>query len=219
MKIIALKAWRAGAALVVWCGVVLQFWLMVHGRSGADLGQAVLRFFCFFTILSNLAVATVLGAAALAADSPLGRWAERAGARVAVASYIAVTAVVYHALLARLWDPKGAQLLADTLLHSVTPALFLLDILIAPPREASRWDRAWKALVFPAAFGAWSLLHGAVSGFYPYPFLDAAKRGHGAVLTTMALMGLGFYAVILALTGLQHLQLKLASAARRPISA
>ncbi|MGR4862220.1 Pr6Pr family membrane protein [Caulobacter sp. LARHSG274] len=219
MKAAALKAWRAGAALAVWAGVALQFWLMVHGRSGADLAQAVLRFFCFFTILSNLAAGTVLGASALAADGPLGRWAARAGSRVAAAAYIAITAIVYHALLAGTWDPKGAQLLADTLLHSVTPALFLLDFLIVPPRETARWGSAWKALVFPAAFGAWSLLHGALSGFYPYPFLDVASRGYGAVLTTMALMGLGFYAVTLALTGLQHLQLKLALRARRAISA
>jgi hypothetical protein len=214
-----MKIWRACAALIVWGGVVLQLWLMTHGKAGPELGQAVVRFFSFFTILSNLAVGVLLSAPVLAPGAPLGRWAARAGTRVAVAVYIAVTAAIYHTLLAGLWRPEGAQLVADTLLHSVTPALYLLDFLIFPPREAARWGSAWKALVFPALYGAWSLLHGAFSGFYPYPFLDVAKRGYGAVLVTMVVMGIGFYAMTLAMTGLQHLQLRLARSLRRPISA
>jgi hypothetical protein len=214
-----MKIWRACAALIVWGGVILQLWLMIHGKAGPELGQAVVRFFSFFTILSNLAVGVLLGASVLAPATPLGRWAARAGTRVAVAVYIAVTAAIYHTLLAGLWKPHGAQLVADTLLHSVTPALYLFDFLLAPPREAARWGTAWKALVFPALYGAWSLLHGAFSGFYPYPFLDVAKRGYGAVLVTMAVMGIGFYIVTLALTGLQHLQRRLVRGARPPISA
>jgi hypothetical protein len=138
---------------------------------------------------------------------------------VAVGVYIAITAGIYHTLLAGLWRPTGLQLLADTLLHTVTPALFLVDFLAFPPGEAARWRSAWKALVFPLAYGAWSLVHGAATGFYPYPFLDVGKRGYGAVLVTMLLMGAGFYAVTLALTGLQHLQRRLARRPRAPISA
>jgi hypothetical protein len=214
-----MKIWRAGAALTVWGGVVLQLWLMTHGKTGAELGQAVVRFFGFFTILSNLAVGVLLSAPVLAPGTPLGRWTARAGTRVAVGVYIAVTAAIYHTLLAGLWHPQGAQLVADTLLHSVTPALYLLDFLLLPPNEAARWGSAWKALVFPALYGAWTLLHGAFSGFYPYPFLDVAKHGYGAVLVTMVVMGIGFYVVTLVLTGLQHLQLRLARGSRRPISA
>ena len=214
-----MKIWRACAALIVWGGVILQLWLMIHGKAGAELGQAVVRFFSFFTILSNLAVGVLLSALVLAPATSLGRWVARAGTRVAVAVYIAVTAAIYHTLLAGLWHPQGAQLVADILLHSVIPALYLVDFLIAPPREAARWSTAWKALIFPAVYGAWSLLHGAFSGFYPYPFLDVPKHGYGAVLVNLLVMGIGFYLLTLAMTGLQHLQRRLASSARRPISA
>lgn len=210
--------WRSGAAAIVWLGVVLQFWLMVHGRPPAEAAQATVRFFSFFTVLSNIAVGLVLAASALAAKHALGRWASRAGTRVAVGVYIAVTAGVYHTVLADLWRPTGLQLLADILLHTVAPFLFLVDFLAIPPREAARWSKAWKALVFPLAYGAWSLVHGSISGFYPYPFLDVAQRGHGAVLVTMGVMGLGFYGATLALTGLQHLQRQLTRAAPTPIS-
>ncbi|KRA62677.1 hypothetical protein ASD89_23100 [Caulobacter sp. Root656] len=211
--------WRSGAAVVVWAGVLLQLWLMLHGRPPAEAAHAAIKFLSFFTVLSNIGVGTLLAAPPLAADRPLGRWAQRAGTRVAVGVYIAVTAGIYHTLLAGLWRPTGLQLLADTLLHTVTPALFLADFLAFPPGEAARWRSAWKALVFPLAYGAWSLAHGAATGFYPYPFLDVAKRGYGAVLVTMLLMGAGFYAVTLALTGLQHLQRRLARRPQAPISA
>jgi hypothetical protein len=211
--------WRGGAAAIVWIGLLLQFWLMVHGKPPGEVVQAIVRFFSFFTILGNIAVATVLAASVLAADRPLGRWAARAGTRVAVGVYIAVTAGIYHTLLADLWRPTGLQLLADVLLHTVTPALFLADFLALPPGEAAKWRSAWKALVFPLIYGAWSLVHGAATGFYPYPFVDVGKRGYGAVLVTMLLMGAGFYAVTLALTGLQHLQRRLARRPQAPISA
>lgn len=214
-----MKIWRVGAAAIVWAGVLLQFWLMVHDRPPAEAAHAIVKFFSFFTVLSNIAVGTVLAASLLAPDRPPGRWARRAGSRVAVGVYIVVTAAIYHTLLAGLWRPAGAQLAADILLHTVTPILFLIDFLVFPPTEAARWGSAWKALVFPLAYGAWSLVHGAVTGFYPYPFLDVAKRGYGAVLVTMLLMGAGFYAVTLALTGLQHLQRRLTRTARTPISA
>jgi len=211
--------WRSGAAAVVWSGVLLQFWLMVHGRPPAEAAHAAVKFLSFFTVLSNIAVGTVLAAPVLAADGPPGRWAERAGTRVAIGVYIAITAGIYHTLLAGLWRPTGLQLCADVLLHTVTPALFLADFLAFPPSEAARWGSAWKALVFPLAYGAWSLAHGAATGFYPYPFLDVGKRGYGAVLATMLLMGAGFYVSTLALTGLQHLQRRLARRGRTPISA
>ncbi|CAN5177457.1 Pr6Pr family membrane protein [soil metagenome] len=211
--------WRGGAAAIVWAGVLVQFWLMVHGRPPAEAAHAMVKFFSFFTVLSNIAVGAVLAAPVLAPDRALGRWAQRAGSRVAVGVYIAVTAGIYHTLLAGLWRPTGLQLAADILLHSVAPALFLVDFLAFPPSEAAKWGSTWKALVFPLVYGAWSLIHGAVTGFYPYPFLDVAKRGYGAVLVTMLLMGAGFYAVTLVLTGLQHLQRRLTRTARAPISA
>jgi len=211
--------WRSGAAAVVWSGVLLQFWLMVHGRPPAEAAHAAVKFLSFFTVLSNIAVGTVLAAPVLARERPLGRWAERAGTRAAIGVYIAITAGIYHTLLAGLWRPTGLQLCADVLMHTVTPALFLADFLALPPGEAARLGSAWKALVFPLAYGAWSLAHGAATGFYPYPFLDVGKRGYGAVLATMLLMGAGFYALTLALTGLQHLQRRLARRGRTPISA
>ena len=82
-----MKIWRSGAAAVVWAGVLLQFWLMVHGRPPAEAAHAIVKFFSFFTVLSNIAVGAVLAAPVLASDRALGRWAVLAGSRVAVGVY------------------------------------------------------------------------------------------------------------------------------------
>jgi hypothetical protein len=214
-----MRIWRACAAAIVWSGVLLQLWLMLHGKAASEAAYAVVKFLSFFTILSNIAVGLVLTGSALAGGAPFRRWAERAGTRVAVGVYIAITAMIYHTLLVDQWNPQGLQLVADVMLHTVAPALFLVDVLVFPPSEAAKWGSAWKALVFPAVYGAWTLLHGALSGHYPYFFFDAPRRGYPAVLLTMLAMGAGFYAVTLALTGLQHLQRRLTKPGRAPISA
>jgi len=56
----------------------------------------------------------------------------------------------------------------------------------------------------PTLFGLWTLIHGAVSGWYPYPFLDVAKRGLPAVMVTLLILAAGFYALALAFTALQR---------------
>ena len=214
-----MRIWRACAAAIVWGGVLLQLWLMLHDKTGVELGHAVVKFLSFFTILSNIAVGLVLTGSAVAGGARFGRWAERAGTRVAVGVYIAITAMIYHTLLAEQWNPQGPQLVADVMLHTLAPALFLVDVLVFPPSEAAKWSSAWKALVFPAIYGVWTLLHGALTGYYPYFFFEAPRRGYPAVLVTMLLMGAGFYAVTLVLTGLQHLQRRLTKPGRAPISA
>lgn len=199
-----MKPWRIVTALAVWTGVLLQLALMVSGKPPAEALAATVRFFSFFTILSNLAVAGLLTLPLLGPGGPIAAWAARPEPRVAVAVYIGVTAAIYHTLLRGLWDPKGAQLLADILLHSVTPALFILDWLLMRGEGAARWRGAATSLILPTLFGLWTLAHGAVSGWYPYPFLDVAKRGLPSVIVTMLVMAAGFYALALALTALQR---------------
>ena len=62
---------------------------------------------------------------------------------------------------------------------------------------------AWLAV--PAVYGAYTLAHGAVSGFYPYPFLDAGVLGVEAVLATMAVFAAGFLALGLGIVAVDHI--------------
>ena len=79
--------------------------------------------------------------------------------------------------------------------RQVTPAAFLIDLALRGGRGEARWIAAAKAMAFPALFGAWTLVHGALSGWYPYPFMNVIKRGYPAVVLTMVEMSLAFAAV------------------------
>lgn len=199
-----MTAWRILIAVLAWTGVAIQYGLMIHNESWASGPWKTVEFFSYFTILSNVLAGAVLTAPLAAPASGVAAWAEASSTRIAAATYLAITAIVYHLLLADIWDPKGLGLIADTLLHTVTPILFLADWLLRGGRGEARWSGALKALAFPALFGVWTLLHGALTNFYPYPFLDVTKRGYPGVVVMMLAMSAGFLAVAVAFTALHR---------------
>ena len=98
-------------------------------------------------------------------------------------------------MLQALWNPQGLQWVADVTLHYVTPALFLVDWLVFTPKGTLRTKAVAGWLIFPLGFGIYSLARGPISGFYPYPFLNAGTLGYAKVLTNMAAMSAFFLAV------------------------
>jgi hypothetical protein len=55
---------------------------------------------------------------------------------------------------------------------------------------------------FPLAYLAWTLLHGAASGWYPYPFLDVSELGYPRALINIVGLALAFLALEIALVGI-----------------
>lgn len=190
-----MKLYRTLAALVVWFGLLLQYYLIVQGQTGATFAARTVNFFSYFTILSNLLAATALSAPVVAPSSWLGRYFSKPAVRSGTVLYTTVTAATYIVILASLWKPQGLQWVADTTLHYVTPALFLLDWLFFTPKGSLTWRSALPWLLFPLAYGVYSLVRGPLSGFYPYPFLDVGHIGLARVLVNMALMS-AFFALL-----------------------
>ena len=213
------KAWRLVIALVAAAGPILQYGLMAYDETLATLPAKTVEFFSYFTILSNTLAAITLAAPLIAPASRLALWAEQAGPRAAIATYLAITAVVYHTMLAHTWDPRGLRLVATTLNHTITPAAFLIDLALRGGQGEARWIAALKSMAFPVLFGVWTLVHGALSGFYPYPFMDVAKRGYPAVLVTIVQMGVAFALVCLIFIALLRVRSRMASAKPAPLSA
>ena len=112
--------------------------------------------------------------------------------------YIVVVGVVYHFLLAPTWNPQGLALLGNSLLHYVMPAAFVLDWLLFAPKGRLNWKDPAKWLVFPLVYGGWTLIHGALSGWWPYPFVDVGALGLGQVLLNF--VGLLIFFLIVGLT-------------------
>ena len=173
------RLYRALFALLGWLALALQYGLMVTGNPGRGVGELTLNFVSYFTILTNILVALALTGPALSPDSRLGRWSRSEGVRAAVAMYIAVVGLTYHFLLADVWNPQGWLLVANTLLHYVMPIAFVLDWLLFTPKGRLRWIDPVKWLAFPLAYGGWTLVHGLLSGWWPYWFVDVDALGLG----------------------------------------
>ncbi len=172
----ALAGFRLAVAVLT--GVALGFTAYRAALSGST---GLVNFFSYFTIDSNILGTLVLlaGGAAL--------WRAGAGAadllRGAAALYLVITGIVYGVALAH-YDTPQVIPWVNTVVHRVTPLVFLLDWLADPPRRRIRLPRALVWLIFPELFLVYSLARGPVAQWYPYPFLD--PRGHGYLYVAVA---------------------------------
>ncbi|CAN5444028.1 Pr6Pr family membrane protein [soil metagenome] len=64
--------------------------------------------------------------------------------------------------------------------------------LIFADKGQVHWRDLGGWLIFPLAFVLYTLIHGAFSGFYPYPFLNVAVLGYPRVLLNSLLMAVAF---------------------------
>jgi hypothetical protein len=187
-----MRVYAAMGALLGWFALVLQLYLMLVRDPAAVLG-VVITYFSFFTILTNFLVALVFTSAALRQRPAWGQWLLRASVQAGTAVYIAIVGIVYQLLLRHLWNPQGAQWVADVLLHSIIPVGYVLYWSLFAPRDGLTWRNAIGWLVYPGAYLVYTLARGAVSGVYPYPFVDVTALGYGGVFARSAGLLLVFF--------------------------
>ena len=182
-------------ALVAWTALALQYALLID-LTLDDIGPvlATLRFFSFFTILSNLLVALTTTFAVVAPHSAMGERLARPRARGAAALCIGITWAIYFFVLASTWAPQGAQLVADVMLHYVVPVLYLLWWGACVPHARLIWSDALRWLLMPLAFLVWTLVRGAWLHEYPYPFVDVDVLGIATVARNAFGVGVLFLA-------------------------
>ena len=197
-----MRVYAAVGALLGWFALALQLYLMLVQAPAAMLG-AVITYFSFFTNLTNFLVALVFTAAAVRPSAAWGQWVLRPSVQASTAVYIAIVGIVYQLLLRQLWNPQGAQWVADVLLHSVIPVGYVLYWWLFASRDKLSWKNAIGWLVYPGAYLVYTLARGAVSGLYPYPFVDVNALGYGGVLARSAglmlvFLGMGLLIVAIA---------------------
>jgi hypothetical protein len=207
------RQYATAAAAVAWFGVLLQGCLSValsleNGRSVMD---GLILFFGFFTVTTNILVCLALTLPLLARGSGAARFFADSFSVAGIATNIAFVALSYHFLLRNVWNPRGAQLLADVLLHYVVPALFVVYWFVYWRRGLLKWAHPFYWSVYPTLYFVYVLVRGEVIGTYPYGFIDVAAIGYqrtlvNAVALLFAVLVLGFTVVWLD------------SAARRPKS-
>ncbi len=195
------KAARRPAAMVLallgWGALALQFSLTVGTvtAQGRPAGAAILVLSGYFTILTNLLCAVCMIAACFSRSAV---WPS-ASLLSAATLYIATVGVVYAVLLGHLYSPEGLAWVADRLLHYVVPPAFVAYWLIFVPKGKLRWTTPLVWLSYPLAYLAVSMVRGAFSGWYPYPFINVTVLGYRAALLNALGLTVAFFVSGLAL--------------------
>jgi hypothetical protein len=197
----------AAIAVAAWTGLAIQFpyWIAVFQAGGMTLGGAILGYFSFFTILTNIFVAVGLTTCVCVPRSALARRFSLPSVTATTTAYIVFVGAGYFALLRGVWHPEGIQIFANILLHYFVPSAYLLCWLIFLPKIAFRWKSALEWLAPPLTYLFFVMIRGALTGFYPYPFLDARALGYPRVSLYVALLICGFIFICLVLIATSRL--------------
>lgn len=189
-------------ALLGWFAVIAQLVILIQNRT-TSLAEAIIRFFSYFTIQSNIIVALCFSAYFIS-----GKWKAfftRPGTQTAVTVYIIVVGAVYNLVLRPIWHPTGFQIPVDELLHSVIPLLMLLFWIRYTPKTSLQWKDVFTWALFPFFYTFFIAVRGAFSGFYPYPFINVTELGYQKVLMNGMLLVLVFVFLFLVLIGIAKL--------------
>lgn len=167
----------------------VQDWLGTWDAPGtAEPSHAVRvwRFFSYFTTQADLLV--VITSLSLARDAGRdgGGWRV---ARLNALAGITITALVHWFLLHPLDHFRGWLWASDTLVHIIVPTLAVLSWLVFGPRPRINLRVILLGLIWPLAWLLYTLVVGAITGWYPYFFLDVEQSGpHMVALYCVAIL-------------------------------
>jgi hypothetical protein len=157
------------------------------------------EYFSYFTIqtaLINVVVFIVGGILAFRtrSDPPV-----YASVRAAVFSYAIVTGVVYNLLLRDILNDDGyiAPVWPNENLHVWIPIYVALDWLLNPTRPRLKWRTMLLAVSYPLLWVGFTMVRGALDGWYPYPFLEPFGPA-GVEGVVQYVVGIALFIVVLA---------------------
>jgi len=155
----------------------------------------LVNFFSYFTILSNIFAALVLIISGLYLLNGRKPTPTQEIIRSATVLYMAVTGIIYAALLSGL-SLGFLMPWVNDVLHRIMPIVVVADWLYQPTKAKLRVKQIPLLLIFPIAFLAYTLVRGPSANWYPYPFLNSSKAGGylGVALYSLAILAL-FYAL------------------------
>ncbi len=194
-------------AIVGWLSLILQFVLAMTNSVVPEPGltERFVRFFSYFTVVTNIIVAITATAIAFFPRTKFGEFFSRPSVQAAVASYISIVGIVYSFFLRSVWDPQGWQSVADHLLHDALPLAFVIYWLVFALKAGVGWIDPFKWLIYPAIYIIYSLARGAVVAWYPYWFVDVTQLGYPTALTNTGFVLVAFSIVGFTCAGIAKL--------------
>lgn len=164
-------------ALVGWFSIMTQYYLMIKNTQ-ISFTEANIRFFSYFTILTNIIVAVYFTLQAFNSVPKI----KKPGILTAITIYILIVGLVYQIILRSTWDPKGLQRLVDELLHTIIPILVLIYWYLYENKNRLNYRQILSWTIYPLLYLFYILIRGYFSDFYPYPFINVSDLGYFQVL-------------------------------------
>jgi hypothetical protein len=179
----ALRITRVTTAVLIVVALTWQFRWSTDNSPTFTPGN----FFSYFTVVSNVVLVFTFVALAirprLAYDLPF------VSLRGIATMSITITGLVYAVLLAPVSADVDVSLRwVDFTVHTLAPFVGIADWLLDPPRRRLPLVTIVGWLAFPVGWLAYTLIRGAATGWYPYPFLDPDLESFGSIVTTCLLI-------------------------------
>lgn len=190
-------------SIIACTGIALQ-WYTTLQKSEENLGYTLIQFLSYFTVLTNILVAICFLSLWLCEKGSWGHFFHRYSTLTALNVYVLIVGLIYHIVLRNIWSPKGIALVADILLHTIVPLSLLIYWALVAVREKIPYSKAGAWLIYPLAYLAYTLIRGAWTQKYPYPFLNVLELGYGKALLNCAMVGALFYALCLLFIWTSH---------------
>ncbi len=179
---------RLSAALIAcaaWIGIAIHF--VVLFRENQSVFSTLWTLLAYFTVTTNLLVAVVFSGITTGVASFARPWLV-AGTSLS----ILLVGVVYSLLLHGLQELTGGSVIANVLLHWLTPALVpLFWLAFVRKGTLSRRDPPLWA-IYPLCYLLYALVRGASSGRYAYPFIDVPQIGWSQTGANVVLIACGY---------------------------
>ncbi|MGW0913460.1 Pr6Pr family membrane protein [Streptomyces sp. NPDC002784] len=99
-----------------------------------------------------------------------------------------MAAVIIAALTTQIVLLSGAALWCTIAFHYVAPPATFLGWLVFGPRGQTDWPTLAWSFAWPLGWIGYTLVRGATTGWYPYPFLDVGAVGYPVALRNVAVV-------------------------------
>jgi len=189
------KNYAGISAVLVWAALLLQLYLILENRIAA-VPETVIRYFSYFTVLTNILVALSFTSIYLKGISDKGPFFSSPRNLTAIVIYISIVGITYNAILRFQWAPVGMNRVADELLHLVVPIVYIIFWVKFVPKKYMQWKFILPWAIYPLVYFGYTILRGPSAQWYPYPFMNVSELGYAKVFFNSAMVTLLF--VVLA---------------------
>jgi hypothetical protein len=181
-------------AIILWFGIVLQFYISIpdYLEKGRTLGGAIIQLLSYFTIQTNFLLAFLLTLLVLKPQSKWGLFFAAPYVIGAMAAYITIVGLVYHFMLREQFHPVELFKVTSDIFHIISPVAFIVFWLFLVDKTKIKWINTFLWLVYPLLYTIYILIRGAFTGLYPYNFLEVNTLGYGKVMANCGFLLVGF---------------------------